>query len=195
LRTQVEQWFDHEMDRIAGVYKRVSQYMMLILGVVLALALNVDSVRVARTLWETPALRTAVADQAAQAVTQPAAAQPNGGKPPPAAGSAAPTAGATTPAADSTKPVPDASKAVSQVSSSYQALEATQIPFGWDTRKALRQQVSFMTVGGWAFTAAAVGLGAPFWFALLQSLVNVRAAGPAPKPSSSSDGSNKGTSR
>ncbi len=34
---------------------------------------------------------------------------------------------------------------------------------------------------GWLITAAAVSLGAPFWFDLLNKLVNLRAAGKKPK--------------
>jgi hypothetical protein len=159
FRTQLEQWFDDAMDRVAGVYKRMSQYAMIFLGVLIAVALNVDSIRVASTLWETPALRSTLAQSAAQAVQkQPLAA----------------------PGSD------NISQTLDQIKNYYAQVEATNIPFGWthETRK-----ISLTTVGGWAITAAAVGLGAPFWFALLQNLVNMRAAGPKPKSSNNGDGS------
>jgi hypothetical protein len=37
-------------------------------------------------------------------------------------------------------------------------------------------------LGGELVTVFAILLGAPFWFDLLQKLVNLRAAGPAPAP-------------
>jgi hypothetical protein len=35
--------------------------------------------------------------------------------------------------------------------------------------------------GGWLFTAIAIALGAPFWFDLLNKLINLRAAAPPPE--------------
>jgi hypothetical protein len=159
FRTQVEQWFDHEMDRVAGAYKRVSQYMMLFLGLLIAVALNVDSVRVASTLWQTPDLRNTLAQSAAQAVQK-------------------------QPAATGT----DISHTLGQVKSYYDQVAATNVPLGWT--KGTRT-VTPATIGGWVITALAIGLGAPFWFALLQSLVNMRSAGPAPKSSNDNDGAKK----
>ena len=160
FRTRLEQWFDDAMDRVGGVYKRMSQYAMIVLGVLIAVALNVDTARVARTLWETPALSSAIADQAAQAVKQ----QP--------------------PGSDKSN---DAAS-MKDVLKTYQDLQETQIPLGWTANNGWKD-VTAMTIGGWAVTAAAVGLGAPFWFALLQSLVNMRSAGPKPKSSNDGDGS------
>jgi hypothetical protein len=44
-------------------------------------------------------------------------------------------------------------------------------------------EVDLLCILGWLFTAAAVSLGAPYWFDLLSKLINVRSAGKAaPKP-------------
>jgi hypothetical protein len=58
FRAHLEHWFDDAMDRVSGIYTRLSQYVLLALGLVLAVGLNVDSIRLTRTLWDTPALRT-----------------------------------------------------------------------------------------------------------------------------------------
>ncbi len=42
---------------------------------------------------------------------------------------------------------------------------------------------SFCALPGWIMTALAVSLGAPFWFDLLQSFVNIRNAGAKPNRS------------
>ena len=43
-----------------------------------------------------------------------------------------------------------------------------------------------LKVIGWLITGLAVALGAPFWFDLLNKLVNLRGAGPRPAPATPS---------
>ncbi|MEO8357450.1 MAG: hypothetical protein ABI621_16210 [Chloroflexota bacterium] len=63
-RGNVERWFDDSMDRVSGVYKRYSQTMALVIGVFVALLLNVDSINLTLYLWREPAVRQALANQA-----------------------------------------------------------------------------------------------------------------------------------
>ena len=71
FRTQIETWFDDAMDRLSGIYARISQYSLIVFGVLLALSLNVDSVRLARTLWQDSAMRGQLVATAAATVDQP----------------------------------------------------------------------------------------------------------------------------
>lgn len=63
-RQNVEKWFDDSMDRVSGVFKRYSQGMALLIGFVIALILNVDSVDLTLYLWREPSVRQALANQA-----------------------------------------------------------------------------------------------------------------------------------
>ena len=63
-RQNVEKWFDESMDRVSGVYKRYSQWLALIIGLILAAVLNVDSVDLTLYLWREPAVRQALAENA-----------------------------------------------------------------------------------------------------------------------------------
>jgi hypothetical protein len=69
FRKAIEGYFDDTMARASGWYKRKVQFVVLILGVLLAIGLNVNTVEVASRLWKEPALRSAVASQATAAVT------------------------------------------------------------------------------------------------------------------------------
>ena len=80
-RLNLETWFNDAMDRLSGTYKRKAQLMAFIIGVILALILNVDSISVATSLWREPTLRQAIIAQA-QSYSPPAASQ--GGTPRPA---------------------------------------------------------------------------------------------------------------
>lgn len=64
-RQNVEKWFDDSMDRVSGTFKRYSQRVALIVGFLVALFLNVDSIDLTLYLWREPAVRQALAQNAA----------------------------------------------------------------------------------------------------------------------------------
>ena len=64
-RKNVERWFDDTMDRVSGAFKRYSQMMAMIIGLILALTLNVDSIDLTLYLWREPAVRQVLAQNAA----------------------------------------------------------------------------------------------------------------------------------
>jgi hypothetical protein len=71
FRKHVETAFDDAMTRAQGWYKRKVQVVLLILGIGLAVGLNVDAVHVGTRLWKDPALRSAVATRATAAAATP----------------------------------------------------------------------------------------------------------------------------
>jgi len=60
FRTQVETAFDDSMDRASGWYKRKTQLVLALLATIIAIAFNVDTVRIATHLYNDEAVRTAV---------------------------------------------------------------------------------------------------------------------------------------
>ena len=58
---QLEDWFNEGMSRVSAAFTSRMQTYSLIIGLLIAIVLNVDTLQVARTLWEDPALRIAVA--------------------------------------------------------------------------------------------------------------------------------------
>jgi hypothetical protein len=64
FRTAVEHWFDDSMDRVSGWYRNWSQISTCILALVVAVGLNVDTIRIAERLGDSAALRTTVVKQA-----------------------------------------------------------------------------------------------------------------------------------
>ncbi len=57
---RVEQWFNNRMDQATQTYKMRIQYISIAIGLVLVLVLNLDTLQIARTLWNDPALRDTV---------------------------------------------------------------------------------------------------------------------------------------
>ena len=64
----IEDWFDKRMSQLSDVYKSKLIYLSAIIGLVLTLALNTDTLQIARALWDDPALREAAVSAAQTAV-------------------------------------------------------------------------------------------------------------------------------
>ena len=157
-RQALESWFNDGMDRASGWYKRRTQAALFVIGLVVAVVLNVDSIRVAEVLWNTPAVRSyAVAAADAYVKSQPT-----------------PTSAATAAPAD-----PSGYMAM---------LNKLNLPLGWagpdlpwnalkndndNLFPAAVQRYGFPLIG-WLLTAIAMTLGAPFWFDALNQFMVIR---------------------
>jgi hypothetical protein len=153
FRAQIEGWFNDAMERVSGWYRRRIRVLLLLIGLVVAVALNVSTVTVASRLWTDAALREAVVAQASKAQL---------------------------PAASGDQSVGEAARAVQQAIGSVTELG---LPMGWTSqaRPAGSAPAWLGAVVGWLLTAAALSLGAPFWFDLLNKVTNLRAGGAPPK--------------
>ncbi|HEX2696916.1 MAG TPA: hypothetical protein VHM28_04360 [Anaerolineales bacterium] len=63
-RKNVEDWFNNVMVRASAEYKQRAQTWAFIIGTVIALLFNVDTINISVRLWREPALRAAVVEQA-----------------------------------------------------------------------------------------------------------------------------------
>jgi hypothetical protein len=61
-----EEWFNNQMDRVTGSYKRWAKRWVIVIAVVVVGIGGIDSVAVTRTLYSNDAIRAAVAQSAAQ---------------------------------------------------------------------------------------------------------------------------------
>ncbi len=170
FKRSVQRWYDNAMDRIAGAYKRYAQYMLLLIGLVLAILLNVDALRIANTLWRDPQVRVAVASVAADYLKN----NPNAAKP-----------------ASANDPNGTAEEQAIQRAENAEGLFAVlPAPIGWTVlnEPGLKAGSILLAIIGWLLTGCAVSLGAPFWFDALQKLANLRGAGPVPPRANGSTG-------
>jgi hypothetical protein len=183
----LERMFNDTMDRVSGWYKRRADRVVFTLGIILTLLLNIDTIGIARTLWREPAVRAALvaeaeAYSAEQAKRDVAAIDstvetPKG--PPP-----------TPPDAQGKEiTLKDLEASAGQVRSAMDQLRSLSFPIGWawsesDPQGRARLETldqALETPGrhvlGWAATAFALSLGAPFWFDMLSKLISIRNAG------------------
>src|SRR5262249_20857478 len=59
VRLAIEKWFNDTMDRASGWYKRRTQSVLLLLGLIIAYVGNVDTIGVVRWLWQSDTARQA----------------------------------------------------------------------------------------------------------------------------------------
>src|SRR5258706_6537829 len=119
-RQNIEDWFNSSMDRVSGWYKRRAQVMLLVIGLIVTMGVNADSIIVAKRLASDRALRESVvaaadayakANATASATPSPTptpAATPKPSGSPAAKPSATPFAAAIAPPKPSVTPEPSA---------------------------------------------------------------------------------------
>jgi hypothetical protein len=64
FRIDAEAWFDDQMERLSGVYRRWSQLFVWGIAALLVVALNANTLRISETLWNDPSKRAAIVSQA-----------------------------------------------------------------------------------------------------------------------------------
>ncbi|MBV8672999.1 MAG: hypothetical protein JOZ33_06165 [Acidobacteriaceae bacterium] len=168
FQRNLENWYNDAMDRVAGWYKRYTQRVLLIVGLMIAIAFNVDSIRIVHMLWVDRDARQSMANAATEYWKSHQ------------------TSGSAVNAATTGQNLDELAK---QLKSSVQAFNEVSgrylLPLGWRHRPSdywcfLRNHpgfamwTGFLASVGWLITAGALSLGASFWFDMLNKIMVVR---------------------
>lgn len=173
VRESIEGWFDSSMDRVSGWYKRRSQLIVLLLGLALAILLNVDSVALVRSLATDKAMRdslVAAAQEYAKNSPTPlpspspsASPSPSPSPTPRSAASASPSASpasspgvsAATSASPSPSPSPSSSPTPAcetpecRVKRNLAQIKTLGLPIGWTREKGDPRSLWGVSWPGW----------------------------------------------
>jgi hypothetical protein len=171
LRTSVATWFDDSMERLSGAYKRKIKWISMLVGLVVAIAFNADSFKVATTLWGDQTLRASIVEVAKKIASDGLPKQANGDV------NEAKLKTEIQKTDDTLRGLPIGWTCVPKPAP---APAAGQPPSWWECIKANPPSIAFSQFLGWILTAAALSLGAPFWFDLLNKFVNLRGSGAKP---------------
>lgn len=159
FQKEVETWFDRSMDRASGVYKRNAKGVAILIGISVAIFTNTDTFHLVSRLSQDSAIRSAITQSASQR-------------------------------ADFIND-PEARRQIEKL------LGDASVPIGWqninqqfellDVKDSNSEKVVLIRIWqgwklicGWIVSGLAIAMGAPFWFDILNKLVNVRNAGPKP---------------
>ena len=154
FKGNMESWFNDIMDRASGWFKRSIQMILIVVGFGIAVTFNVDSIGVFSQL-QNAEIANSVAENASNFV--------------------------------SNNPDIDGFT-LDQLNVELASVSDFSLGLGWDAvldensdryYKNLGFKGWFLMILGWIVTALAISLGAPFWFDMLNKLVNVRGTGSA----------------
>jgi hypothetical protein len=168
FRTSVGRWYDDNMTRVSGWYKRHATLILIGVAVVLTVACNVNSITLARGLYTNQDTRQALVNEA--------------------------DALSSCPSGQAARCQLQARNAVSQLGHTSLPLfwQTTNPACTTATAECgTLERVGLDTVGGWVIaiigwliTVVALAMGGPFWFNLLNKIASLRATGdPPPKAS------------
>jgi hypothetical protein len=179
----LENWFDGAMDRVSGWYKRWAQTVLFSIGLFAAVALNVDTVTVARALISDPPLRQKVVNHAADHEKTTALEDFTASRDA-LASIGYPIGWTNLPQLQPISvedPVSGATVTSTLACSPWKCVSKL-----FALSRAMQTLPSMIL--GWFITALAIALGAPFWFDLLDKFMQVRST---LKPQPSQDGSGR----
>jgi hypothetical protein len=167
-RQNIQNWFDDTMDRVSGWYKRKVQVITAVVALALAVGVNADTIRITNTLWHNPEIRAAGVKLAEQRVE----ATKNSNE-------------ATPPAANAKVTYTDPNDALKPTITKMPPVTPAEQMFlnqlvGWDPSPFRNGSNIPLVLLGWLLTAIAVSLGAPFWFDILNKVINIRNSGKSP---------------
>jgi len=182
FRSKVENWFDTSMDRLTGTFKkRFSRPVTLLVAIITAIALNADSVAIAKYLYNDPEARAKIVAQAYQTASDSTYIKRLNEL------HASPQDSVTLQQIKS-----DINKSLQNINEANAAL-TSDIPLGWKskTNTAITAGVVITKITGLLATILAIFMGAPFWFDLLNKISNLRSTGTKPQSSTSDDDDKK----
>jgi hypothetical protein len=179
-RLAVEQWYDNTMDRVNGFYKRQTQWILLGLGLLLAILCNADLLSITTRLWNSQAARDQV-----NAVAQMYSC--NNGPECEALRKDYDKARRTIEEDLRTLPVGYDLNYTKNYWRTFNQLDiAHNESRAHHTLKLLAHWL--INLFGWLLTGIAVSLGAPFWFDALNKFVNLRITGAKPPKAGQAQG-------
>lgn len=157
FKDKLEAWFSGNMVRVSGWYKRQIQRVLLLVAFVLAAAMNIDSIRIARDIPHDSELRVQMLQQLPQLLAH---------KEEVSAG---------------VNDIEQLKKRYQILQKTTNDLEALELPIGWHDFGFISQSFQWydwlLMLLGWFISAFAASMGADFWFSSIGKVINLRSGG------------------
>jgi len=161
-RENFEKWFDAGMDRVSGWYKRESKKIIFACALAVTLLLNADTISITQTLFRDPTMRAGLVATAQEIAKKPANHSPG----------------------ENQKNIALVKEEINRLQFPLGWTKASVATLGWTKDSfsiwnALWR--ALMKAVGLFLTGLAVSIGAPFWFDMLNKIVNLRSTGTKPE--------------
>lgn len=169
LQSEIEKWYTEVMQRASGWYKRKTQLTIFVVGFLVSITFNADTINIAAYLKSDPEARAQIVEMASSYVEQ--AENMSGDN-----------------ADQGTQELMNSARAL--IDQEIQSVSSV-LGLGWEggfkesISEAFGDPFSLQLFGiklfGWLMTTFALSLGAPFWFDVLNKAMNLRGAAKATK--------------
>lgn len=180
LEREVGEWFKHSMERASGVYRRNAKGVALLIGFLLAVTVNADTLHMVDHFVHNAQLsasdQVALSEVVSPEVVSPEAISPETPDPN-SLPLEPPVPGESTPVPISIPSQPDPAE-----------VNQNPLPIGWnavnlEAQNRRSQSWAFPLLRcllGWSITGMALAMGANFWFNLMDRVIHVRSTGRKP---------------
>lgn len=165
FKDKIESWYNETQDRATGWYKKQTQLILFLLGLLLAWGNNIDSIKIAKILSTNPVAREQVVQMATELQKQ-KTMQSVGGKD----SLSQSDKKAIASQAGYLKDMAAKAQQVMGLGWKDHPMDLNPCHKGWCKRVC----IFFLFVPGWLITAAMISLGAPFWFDMLNKMMQLR---------------------
>lgn len=185
FKQNIASWFNESMDRLSGIYKRYNQYFIFTIGFVLTIMFNVDTIYITKELTDDKNTRAQIASMAISFIEEEKDKELNR--------LLKSTNYVTDSLSNKIEPTNDKIDFFNAKTDSLKKIfrenvntqikpYANLMGIGWEGKitqphqlcEEISNQISMVKIIGWLLTALAVSLGAPFWFDMLNKLINFR---------------------
>ena len=161
FKLNVQNWYNNVMERASGWYKRFTQQILIVLGLVIAVIFNADTIGIYQRLESDPETLQQIVNAAESYVqTREQVNLPEGYD----------------------RTFDENLTEINRLLDQEIANVRSPLGFGWDDVDVRTWGVyDWITkILGFLLTALAVSLGAPFWFDLLRKIIHIRSSGEKP---------------
>ncbi|NET24772.1 hypothetical protein [Okeania sp. SIO1I7] len=156
LEQELESWFNRAIEYAQENYLRKSKYISIILSVIVVLMFNIDTVNIINKLSKSEITST-ISNRVTEAVV-------------------------SNSQLNSCSEVNNDTEVQTCISSILDVVDGIDnLPVGWNLSEPLKAQFTplnfsnvIKVVTGWILSIIAISQGAPFWFGILNSLINVK---------------------
>lgn len=159
FKQEIENWFDSSMQRASGVYKRDVKAFSILIGFLIAMLTNADTIHIVNRLSKEKVVNNVVSSYVLELQNN-----------------------------CSNKHMFESKSCIID-NVDNQDLTKLSLPIGWQSYDFQFQSIgqSFSKLIGWVLTGIAISMGSSFWFDVLNKFINVRYTGKKPESSTHSN--------
>jgi len=174
LKDKLSTWYEEAQEMLLGSYKKNLQIWILIISSILVLSTNADTIKLVSFFYNNDDARVAIANKAALFVQDTAIVN--------LVTKIDTLAIASASKRDKDELVAKVNENVATLKKLNEELIQNSIPIGWKSEdfKSFKALDYLKKFGGLLLSILAVSMGSPFWFDILNKLVNLRSSGKKP---------------